>query len=273
MRNYLQIEHASKIYGGSAGRVVAVDNCSMQIERDQFAVIVGPSGCGKTTLLNTIAGFEDLTSGSISIGGREIASATKRCRPGPDRMVVFQQGGLFPWMTALENVAYGPVARGLMTRADADRVAMEMLKRLNLRDVATQYPGEMSSGIRRVVELARVMVAKPEVLLMDEPFRALDALTKTRVQQFLLRLYDETPHTILFITHDLVEALFLGDVAFVMTSRPGRVKEVIRIDLPRPRTLETLSSARFLELKSQLTESLHGEAIRAFELGEKEAAR
>ena len=270
----LSINGISKTYNsGSQAEVLAVDNCSLEIAPNEFAVIVGPSGCGKTTLLNMLAGFEPLSNGSIYLDGSLIASPSVVCTPGPDRMVVFQHGGLFPWMTALENVCYGPVIRGQLSKVAARRLAMEMLQSVGLETVGSQYPGQMSSGMRRRVEIVRVMIGKPKILLMDEPFRALDALTKTVVQDFLLKLYDEKPSTVLFITHDLIEALFLGDCAFVMTSRPGNVKKLIRINLPRPRTLAMLSSVEFLRLKDELIDSLHDEAVKAFEAGEREAAK
>ncbi len=255
------------------GEVLAVSGCSLSIPPNEFSVMVGPSGCGKTTLLNIIAGFESLSSGEVKLGESVIAARDGTLAPGPDRMVVFQNGGLFPWMTVLENVCYGPVTQGQMTQAAAREEARGMLSRLGLSGIEQRYPGEMSSGMRRRVEIIRAVIGRPRILLMDEPFRALDALTKSVVQDFLLRLYDAQPQTIFFITHDLIEALFLGDRVAVMTTRPGRVKKIIDVQLPRPRCTRMLDSAEFLRLKAEVTEAVHEEAVKAFEMGEREAAK
>jgi NitT/TauT family transport system ATP-binding protein len=255
------------------GEVLALQDCSLTIPANKFTVMVGPSGCGKTTLLNIVAGFDTLTSGEVLLGDSLIAAPNVTLAPGPDRMVVFQHGGLFPWMTVLENVCYGPVIQGQMTRGNAEAEARRMLSLLGLSDIEDRYPGEMSSGMRRRVEIIRALIGRPKILLMDEPFRALDALTKSVVQDFLLRLYDTLPQTIFFITHDLIEALFLGDTVAVMTTRPGRVKKMINVNLPRPRSTRILDSAAFLKLKSEVTDAVHEEAVKAFEMGEKEAAK
>jgi NitT/TauT family transport system ATP-binding protein len=269
----LSIHHVSKVYSSrQRGRVLALDDCTLDIPANSFSVVVGPSGCGKTTLLNIIAGFDTLTSGEVLLGGKPIATATMSPLPGPDRMVVFQHGGLFPWMTILENVAYGPVTQRKMDRAAANERARAMLARVGLSGIEVRFPGELSSGMRRRVEIIRAIIARPRILLMDEPFRALDALTKCIVQDFLLRLFDEEPHSVFFITHDLIEALFLADTVTVMTTRPGRVKKVIRVELGRPRSIKTLESPEFLRLKEEVTEAVHEEAVKAFESGEREAA-
>ena len=270
----LSVRNVEKIYS-SRGRdeVLALDNCSLDIADRGFSVMVGPSGCGKTTLLNIVAGFEALTTGEVSLHGKLIAAPGLTVGPSPDRMVVFQHGGLFPWMTALENVCYGPVAQGTMTSKEASELAMSMLARVGLAGIEGQYPGNMSSGMKRRVEIVRALISRPKILLMDEPFRALDALSKSVIQDFLLKLYDREPHTIFFITHDLIEALFLGDTVTVMTTRPGRVKKVIDVNIPRPRSTKVLSSPEFLCLKDEVTEAVHEEAIKAFEMGEREAAR
>lgn len=268
------IHHVKKEYSSRGhGRVLALDDCTITIRANEFFVMVGPSGCGKTTLLNIVAGFDTLTSGTVTLGDTLIAAPGATLAPGPDRMVVFQQGGLFPWMTVLENVCYGPVIQKQMTRAQAGDEAQNMLARVGLPEIADRYPSEISSGMRRRVEIIRGLIGRPKILLMDEPFRALDALAKSVVQDFLLRLFDTYPHTIFFITHDLREALFLGDRVAVMTTRPGRIKTVVDVGLPRPRSARMLNSAEFLRLKSEITEAVHGEAIKAFKAGEREAAR
>lgn len=270
----LSVDHVEKRYiSRQHGQVLALDDCSLKIPPNEFSVMVGPSGCGKTTLLNIIAGFDSLTSGQVTLGETLIAAPDITLAPGPDRMVVFQHGGLFPWMTVLENVCYGPLIQGQMTRTEAGQEARQMLSRLGLSGIEERYPGEMSSGMRRRVEIIRAVIGRPKILLMDEPFRALDALTKSVVQDFLLRLYDTLSQTIFFITHDLIEALFLGDRVAVMTTRPGRVKKIIDVDLPRPRSTRILDSVDFLRLKAEITEAVHEEAVKAFEMGEREAAR
>jgi NitT/TauT family transport system ATP-binding protein len=270
----LSIRNVSKIYRprGQPG-VLALDHCSLEIEKNKFCVVVGPSGCGKTTLLNIIAGFESLTEGKILVNGSTLAEPDRPVSPGPDRMVVFQHGGLFPWMRTLENVCFGPVTRGLMNPEEARTQAISLLSKVDLKGVEDLYPDDMSSGMRRRVEIIRAVMGEPHILLMDEPFRALDAMTKALVQDFLLKIFDSTPRTTFFITHDLIEAIFLADTVYVMTSRPGRVKKKMKIDLDRPRHPELVDSPEFLSLKDELNEAIHEEALKAFELGEREAAR
>jgi NitT/TauT family transport system ATP-binding protein len=270
----LSIRNVSKTYRvrGQEG-VLALDQCSVDVVQNEFSVIVGPSGCGKTTLLNIIAGFDELSEGEILLNGSVLASPGRNSSPGPDRMVVFQHGGLFPWMRALENVCFGPLARGQMPYAEAREKARDLMARVGLQDIEDLYPESMSSGMRRRLEIVRAIMGQPQIMLMDEPFRALDALTKGVVQDFLLKIFDTAPHTIFFITHDLIEAIFLADKVCVMTSRPGRVKKMIRVALPRPRSIKLLNSPEFLRLKDELTDAIHEEALKAFELGEREAAR
>ena len=270
----LSIRGVSKTYTTTAKeRVLALDGCSLEVARDEFAVLVGPSGCGKTTLLNIVAGFDTLSEGEIRLEDSVISAPGQPASPGPDRMVVFQHGGLFPWMTALDNVCYGPVIQGQLTLDKARETAIDMLSRVGLNDIQSLYPGDMSSGMRRRVEIVRAIIGQPKVLLMDEPFRALDALTKVVVQDFLLKLHDAHPRTTFFITHDLTEAIFLADRVSVMTTRPGHVKKVIAVDLPRPRSNRMFHSSEFLRLKEEVTEAIHEEAVKAFEMGEREAAR
>jgi NitT/TauT family transport system ATP-binding protein len=233
---------------------------------------VGPSGCGKTTLLNILAGFDSLTQGEIRLDGKIIASPGAALHPGPDRLVVFQHGALFPWMTVIENVCYGPVVQGKMHRDRARDVARSMLASVGLHGIEQAYPGDISSGMKRRAEIIRALISQPKVLLMDEPFRALDALTKSVMHEFLLRLYDVERCTIFFITHDLLEAIYLGDVVSVMTTRPGRIKRIFKVDIPRPRSHKMFASEHFLALKEQVTDEVHAEAVKAFEAGERELA-
>lgn len=268
----LKIAEVTKIYDPEGANVLALDRCSLDIEAGEFCVVVGPSGCGKTTLLNAIAGFHDITSGEIHLDGELLCSARKMADPGSDRIVVFQQGALFPWYTILENVIYGPVVQDKLTREEAKGSAEKLLGQMGLAGISHNYPNEISSGMRRRVEIARAMMNDPRVLLLDEPFRALDALTKSVMHKYLLEVYDQTRKTIFFITHDLEEAIFLGTRVVVMTTRPGRIKKIIQVDIPRPRDYRVLSSERYRELKAEAIESVHEEARKAFEAGERELA-
>ena len=268
----LSIRNVGKVYDPDGMHVVAVQELSLDIAPGEFCVVVGPSGCGKTTLLNIIAGFDTLTSGEIAMDGKLLTAPGKRLAPGADRMVVFQHGALFPWKTVLWNVTCGPVLQGRLSRADADAQARHLLARSGLAGIESQYPGELSSGMCRRVELVRALMNDPKVLLLDEPFRALDALTRGVMHEHLLELYDLARKTVFFITHDLEEAIFLADRVVVMTTRPGRVKKVIKVDLPRPRDHQILTSPRYGELEKEALEAIHEEARKAFEAGERELA-
>jgi len=244
----------------------------MEIEAGEFCVIVGPSGCGKTTLLNAIAGFHGITSGEILLDGDVLCSASRRASPGSDRIVVFQNGALFPWSTVLENVTFGPMVQGGISEKEAKDRAREMLAQMGLQGIENNYPSEISSGMRRRVEIARAMMNDPSVLLLDEPFRAMDALTKTVVHQFLLDVYDKSKKTVFFITHDLEEAIFLGSKVYIMTTRPAKIKTILDVDIPRPRDFRVLSSSTYIRLKKECIEAVHEEALKAFAAGEREMA-
>ena len=269
----LAIRNVSKIYDPGGARVVALHACSADIAPGEFVAIVGPSGCGKSTLLNILAGFDTLTAGEVYLDGKPLASVTRPPQPGPDRVVVFQHGALFPWKTVLENVMYGPLRQKKMTRHEAEAKAMDLLQRCGgLEAVATSYPAELSSGMQRRVEIIRALMNEPKVLLLDEPFRAMDSVSKTTMHRHLLEMYSLYRKTIVFITHDLEEAIYLAETVFLMTTRPGTVKKVLKISLPRPRIPEMMSSHEYLELKRQVAEAVHEEARKAFERGELEHA-
>jgi len=271
-RGRISIRNVTKVYDPDGARVLAVDNCSMEIEAGEFCVVVGPSGCGKTTLLNAIAGFHGISSGEILLDGELLCSGQKRAQPGSDRIVVFQNGALFPWYTVLENVTFGPVVQGGENEKDAKDKARAMLGQMGLEGIENNYPSEISSGMRRRVEIARAMMNDPSVLLLDEPFRAMDALTKTVVHQFLLDVYDKSKKTVFFITHDLEEAIFLGSKVYIMTTRPAQIKTILNVDIPRPRDFRALSSATYIRLKKECIEAVHEEALKAFKAGEREMA-
>ena len=268
----LSIRNVGKVYDPEGINVVALQDFSFDVSPGEFCVVVGPSGCGKTTLLNIIAGFDALTSGEILMDGNVLTAPGKRLSPGADRMVVFQQGALFPWKTVLWNITCGPVLQGRLARAEAEAQARRLLSRTGLAGIEEQYPGELSSGMRRRVELVRALMNDPKVLLLDEPFRALDALTRGVMHEHLLELYDLARKTVFFITHDLEEAIFLADRVVVMTTRPGRLKKVIKIDLPRPRDHRVLTTARYGALEEEVLEAVQEEARKAFETGERELA-
>ena len=268
----LSIRNAGKIYDPEGIHVVAMEDVSLEIKANEFCVVVGPSGCGKTTLLNAIAGFDQLTGGEILMDGKLLASPGKKLLPGPDRMVVFQHGALFPWKTVMWNITCGPLKQGSMNLHTATEKARELLVRVGLHGIEDNFPEGLSAGQKRRVEIIRALMNDPKVLLLDEPFRALDALTKSVVQEHLLELFDFSPKTIFFITHDLEEAIFLADRVAVMTTRPGMIKKIVAVDIPRPRDYRVLTSNRFLELKAELGEAIHEEAKKAFEAGERELA-
>ena len=268
----LSIRSVGKVYDPDGDHVVALEDFTLEIPSGQFCAVVGPSGCGKTTLLNILAGFESPTSGEITMDREILAGPNKRLAPGADRMVVFQQGALFPWKTVLWNVTCGPVLQGRLPRDRAEADARELLARVGLEGIELQYPGELSGGMRRRVEIVRALLNDPKVLLLDEPFRALDALTKSVMHECLLELYDLARKTIFFVTHDLEEAIVLSDRVVTMTTRPGRIKKAIEVDLPRPRDYRIVSSAHFGRLKQEAVDAIHEEALKAFEAGERELA-
>jgi NitT/TauT family transport system ATP-binding protein len=269
----ISIRNVTKIYDPYGVNVKAVDDCSMEIAGGEVCMIVGPSGCGKTTLLNALAGFHSITSGEIRLDGELLCGPGKPLADqGADRIVVFQNGALFPWKTLVQNVAYGPIVQGKMSQAEALKKARQSLAEAGLENVADKYPGEVSSGMARRAEIVRALINHPKVLLLDEPYRAMDALTKSIMHESLLEMYDRTKVTIYFITHDLEEAIFLGDRVYVMTTRPCRVKKVVDVNLPRPRDYSILSSNEFRLLVEETSDAVHEEAIKAFQAGERELA-
>lgn len=270
-RGALSISDAVKLYDPGGVPVLAVDHCSLDIRPGEICMIVGPSGCGKTSLLKAIAGFHGLDGGFIHLDGRMLCGPGRpQAAVGPDRIVVFQNGALFPWKTALENIAFGPIVQQRMTRQAAYETAHRMMAEAGLSGHESEYPGELSSGLRRRVEIMRALINDPAVLLLDEPYRALDALTKSVMHEALLQTHYWTGTTIFFITHDLEEAIFLGHRVVVMTARPCRPKQVFEIDIPHPRNYDVLTSRRFRQLAVEISAVLEEEAVRSFRRGEKE---
>jgi NitT/TauT family transport system ATP-binding protein len=272
MKGALSIRGAVKVYDPDRRKVVAVDGVDLDIAPSEFCSVVGPSGCGKTTLLNAVAGFDTLTAGNIALDGQTIAAADKSMPPNADRIVVFQNGALFPWRSVLWNVTCGPVMQKRMSLPQAKERALELLGRVGMQGTEETYPNDLSGGQRRRIEIVRALMNDPRVLLLDEPFRALDALTKSVMQEYLIELLTQVPKTVFFITHDLEEAIFLGDKVVVLTSRPARIRQVVPVDIPKPRSHTVLTSPKFLALKAMLSGAIHEEARRAFTAGEMELA-
>ncbi len=250
----VRIENVKKTYQGRNGEVVALNGVNLDIAENEFVTVVGPSGCGKSTLLNIIAGLLDPTSGKIICSGKEVKGT------GPDRGVVFQQYALFPWLTVKKNVMFGLNMKGIRGK-QAEEIAMKYIGMVDLEKFSDHYPKELSGGMKQRVAIARAYAANPEVLLMDEPFGALDAQTRTQLQQELLNTWEKEQKTCFFITHDVDEALILGQRVVIMSARPGRIKDIVDVDIPYPRDQETKMTDRFLELKNQIWAQVYQEYL------------
>ncbi|HIH87462.1 MAG TPA: ABC transporter ATP-binding protein [Methanosarcinales archaeon] len=225
----LSIKNLNKIYHTEEGdEVVALSDINLYVADKEFVCFIGPSGCGKTTLLRIIAGLEKPDSGTLTVNKEPITG------PGPDRGMVFQEYSLFPWRTVLKNITFSLELKKI-PKSEREKIAREFLELVGLLEFADSYPHELSGGMKQRVAIARAMVNDPDVLLMDEPFGAVDAQTRNRLQHELLNIWEKKKKTVLFITHSVDEAVFLADKVVVFTARPGRVKEVINVDLPRPR--------------------------------------
>ena len=247
------LQDLGKRYGPEWAGVQAVADVDIDIAAGEFIAVVGASGCGKSTVLRILAGFEPATSGSVTVGGRPVTA------PGPDRGVVFQDYGLFPWLTVRENIAYGPKRRRL-PRARVRELADRFTETVGLSRFADRYPGELSGGMQQRVAIARVLANEPRVLLMDEPFGALDALTRSDLQAELKRIHLETRTTVVFVTHSIEEAVFLADRVVVMTGGashgvPGHIARIVPIDLPEPRDVTTPA---FNAYKREISDLVHG---------------
>jgi NitT/TauT family transport system ATP-binding protein len=248
----LSVHGLRKVFSGKSGEVVALDGVDFDIAEKEFVTVIGTSGCGKSTLLSIIAGLEEETEGEVMVDGKRVLT------PGRDRGVVFQSYTLFPWLTAQKNVEFA--LRG--SAGERAEVAREHLRLVGLERFADAHPSQLSGGMRQRVAIARALSYKPQVLLMDEPFGALDAQTRQLMQELLTRVWEEHRLTVMFVTHDIDEAVFLSDRVLVMTARPGRIKESLPIEIQRPRTFELLSTAEFFEYKGRLLESVREESLR-----------
>ncbi|MCL4515653.1 MAG: ABC transporter ATP-binding protein [Firmicutes bacterium] len=252
----LRVEGVSKVFAAKRQPVTALEDTSFSAAEGEFVTILGPSGCGKSTLLRIIAGLEEPSSGSIWIGDRPVNE------PGADRGMVFQSYTLFPWLSVLDNIGFGLRLKG-SSRPERDRIARHYLEKIGLAEFARAYPSELSGGMKQRVAIARALANDPEVLLMDEPFGALDAQTRMLMQELLLQVWEESHKTVLFVTHDVEEAIFMADRVYVMTARPGRLKAEINVPLPRPRTYEMKSEPVFAQLKKTLMDLIRQESWRA----------
>ncbi len=255
-----------KSYGAGPFAREVITDCSFTIESNQLTVMIGPSGCGKSTLIQLIAGFEAPDSGSITINSEPITG------PGMDRLVLFQESALFPWMTTYDNIMYGPRARGEDTKESAAQAEF-LLNKVGLETFRDKYPQQLSGGMQRRAELARAMINKPEVMILDEPFRGLDNMSKELMWEYYAALYEEDRNTNFFVTTDIDEAIFLADRLLIMTNLPTSTRAVIEIDIPRPRKIEDIAdSPRANEIKKEVMTLLHEEAMKSFSGGSKAAA-
>ena len=251
----VQIKAVEKIYEGRNGKTVALNGVNLDIYNNEFICVVGPSGCGKSTLLNIIAGLHEATSGEVLVDGVKVEGT------GVDRGVVFQQYALFPWLTVKKNVEFGLKLKKDITKQQREEIAMKYIKMVGLEKFVNSYPTELSGGMKQRVAIARAYAVNPSLLLMDEPFGALDAQTRTQLQTELLKTWEEEQKTCFFITHDVEEAILLATKVVVMSARPGRIKEVIDIDIPYPRNQETKMLPRFTELKNYIWNMVYKEYL------------
>ncbi|MGB9140738.1 MAG: ABC transporter ATP-binding protein [Aestuariivirga sp.] len=253
----VSIENVSLAFKSRKGDdVVALNSLSMQIPDKQFAVIVGPSGCGKSSLLDIIAGLKEPTGGQCKLDGQTIEE------PGAERGMVFQNYSLFPWLTVLQNVEFGLGLKNVAARERDDR-ARYYVNAVGLNGFENAYPKQLSGGMKQRVAIARSLANDPKILLMDEPFGALDSQTRTVMQELLLGVWEKNLKTVLFVTHDIDEALFLGERVYVMSARPGRIIDTISVEFPHPRSYDILTSPSCVELKRRIHQSLHTEVHKA----------
>jgi NitT/TauT family transport system ATP-binding protein len=250
----IALENVTLTFGEGQNAVTALKSLSLTLRPGDFLSVLGPSGCGKSSLINTVAGFQKAQTGEVRVDCELVS------RPGPDRGVVFQQPTLFPWKLVRENVDFGLKFRNV-PRPQRSQMIEEILQKVGLSEFGRHYPAQLSGGMQQRVGLARVLVNKPRVMLMDEPFSSLDAQTRLMMQELLLQVWTEYGMTVLFVTHDIDEAIFLGSRLAVLTRRPGRLKALFDITLPRPRTIDTLVSKDFVTLKRTCVDLLREEMV------------
>jgi NitT/TauT family transport system ATP-binding protein len=256
----LRCRGVSKIFNdGAANELLAVDGVDLDVRPGEFVVMLGPSGCGKSTLLSMIAGLEPVTSGVIEADGAPVTG------PGPDRCMIFQHSSLYPWLSVAENVSFGLKLRGV-GKAERRKVAHELLRTMGLGEFCHKHPDELSGGMRQRAAIARALAMRPRVLLMDEPFAALDVQTRAKMQEYIAQLRAESGASVLFVTHSIDEAVALADRIVVFTARPGRFKAIVDVELDRPRDPR---SSGYHALHDQLVDLLADEVDRAFAEQEK----
>jgi NitT/TauT family transport system ATP-binding protein len=247
----LDVQHLNKLFGsGERSTTTALNDINFRTHRREFLCVVGPSGCGKTTLVRILAGLEEKSSGQVLLGGKAVTE------PGSDRGMVFQGYTLFPWLTVKKNVMFGLEVNG-RGRDESEQQALQWLALVGLERFADAYPHQLSGGMKQRVAIVRALANQPRILLMDEPFGALDAQTRCRMQAHLLEIWRKIDITIVFITHDLDEAIFLADRILVLSAHPGEVRELIEVPVPRPRSAAQLISPAFLATKARLEELIH----------------
>lgn len=246
----LDVSHLGKIYAGANGPVTALADVSFRVHRRELVTVIGPSGCGKSTLIRILAGLESATSGEVRLDNKPVS------RPGPDRGMVFQSYTLFPWLTVKKNVMFGLRNQG-SSLAGAESEALQWIDLVGLERFADTYPDRLSGGMKQRVAIARALAARPRILLMDEPFAALDAQTRARMQAYLLEIWKNIDITIVFITHDLDEAVYLADRVLVLDAHPGRVSELIEVPVARPRTVDQFLAPEFLATRRRVDKLIH----------------
>lgn len=255
VRGHIRIDNVSVVFKRNRTTTVALENANADIKPGEFVALLGPSGCGKSTLLNAIAGIVKPTSGTLSVDGEKVRE------PNETRGMIFQQHSLFPWMTALQNVSFGPRMLGAV---DAESVGRTFLGLVGLEKFKDLYPAQLSGGMQQRVGIARALATYPPVLLLDEPFGALDAQTRTIMHEELLKIWNNFRTTVVFVTHDVDEAIFLSDRVLVMKTMPGGIKCEISVDIPRPRNSETLTSPGFAKIRREIISMIREESLRVF---------
>lgn len=255
------VEGVAKSYGFGMTTKAILKDCSFTLEEHKLTVLIGPSGCGKSTLVNLLAGYETPDAGVIQLGGTPITG------PGGDRLVVFQETALFPWMTTSANVAFGPRVRRNTPERTITTMVDDILEKVGLKDFGYKYPSHLSGGMQRRGELARMLVNDPLVMILDEPFRGLDAMTRELMQEYFCTLLEERQGTVLFITSEIDEAIFMADRILIMSNQPGKIVRHMDIDLPRPRKKDMLRSKACQDYKREALNTLHEEALKAYSYG------
>jgi NitT/TauT family transport system ATP-binding protein len=253
----LKIDQVSRTFPARAGRAPtrALEPIDLGVGDNDFVTILGPSGCGKSTMLRIVAGLDRPSSGRVILDGREIEG------PGADRGMVFQSYTLFPWLTVRDNIAFGLRERGI-SQGERRKIADEFIVRVGLTGFENHWPKQLSGGMQQRTAIARALANDPKILLLDEPFGALDNQTRALMQEMLLGIWERDQKTVLFVTHDIEEAIFLGSRVIVMSARPGRIKAEIGIDLPHPRSYRIKTTPEFVALKERLVEEIRGEALK-----------